>query len=307
MAAATVRAQAKINLFLKVVGREASGYHHLETLFCRIDLADVVSVRLTPTSRSLDCSGPELPAAGLGTVPQNLAWRAAVAYADVARWPSGFAIEIEKHIPVSAGLGGGSADAGAVLRALNGLNSRPLDDDVLQQIGRTLGADVPFLTQATSAAALAFGRGDNWHAIPDLPERHCILAMPAVGVDTSAAYAWLDEARGWTDSVGDGKTTLEDFPPAFSWDDVRRTAHNDFESVVFAAVPEIASTWRYLSGVVERTDLNGFTRLSGSGSASFGILAGGRPAPERLEPAPPGVRTIVSRTSARVESVDPID
>jgi 4-diphosphocytidyl-2-C-methyl-D-erythritol kinase len=307
MAAATVRAQAKINLFLKVVGREASGYHHLETLFCRIDLADVVSVRLTPTSRSLDCSGPELPAAGLGTVPQNLAWRAAVAYADVARWPSGFAIELEKHIPVSSGLGGGSADAGAVLRALNGLNSRPLDEDVLQQIARTLGADVPFVTQATSPTALALWRGDELLSVPPLPERTCLLAIPPVRVDTRAAYSWLDDARGWTDCVVTAPTADTGFPDAYSWADVRRSAHNDFEEVVFSALPEIADAWRYLSGVVERIDLHGFTRMSGSGSASFGILAGGRPAPARLDPAPPGVRTIVCRTSGRVESVDPID
>ncbi len=307
MAAATVRAQAKINLFLQVVGREASGYHHVETLFCRIALADIVSVRLTRTSRSLDCSGPELPAGGLGTVAQNLAWRAAVAYADAARWPSGFAIELEKYIPVSAGLGGGSADAGAVLRALNALNSRPLGADALQQIATTLGADVPFLTQAETATALAVSRGDEWLAIPPLPERVCILAIPAIGVDTRVAYSWLDAARGWTDGVVPAPAVDIGFPDAFTWDDVRRSAHNDFEDVVFAAVPEIAKAWRYLSGVVERTDPRGFARMSGSGSAIFGIFSGGGPAPERLEQAPVGVRTIVTRTAARVESVEPID
>ena len=307
MAAATVRAQAKINLFLRVVGREASGYHQLETLFCRMALADSVRIRLTPASRSLDCGGPELPAGGLGTVPQNLAWRAAVAYADAARWPSGFTIELEKNIPVSAGLGGGSADAGAVLRGLNALNSRPLEDEALQQIARTLGADVPFLTQAATPAALAFGRGDEWRAITPLPERDCILAMPAVGVDTSAAYAWLDQARGWTGCVVAAPAADTEFPDAFSWDDVCRLTHNDFEDVVFPAVPEVADAWRYLSRVVESADPRGFTRMSGSGSATFGILAGGRPAPERLDPAPLGVRTMVTRTSFRVESVEAID
>jgi 4-diphosphocytidyl-2-C-methyl-D-erythritol kinase len=307
MAAATVRAQAKINLFLKVVGRDASGYHHLETLFCRIALADIVSVRLTPTSRSLDCSGPQLPAGGLGTVAKNLAWRAAVAYADAARWPSGFAIEIDKYIPVSAGLGGGSADAGAVLRALNALSSRPLAGAELQQIARTLGADVPFLTQAEAHAALAFGRGDEWRAIRPLPERDCILAIPAVGVATSAAYAWLDQARGWTDCVVPTPAGDAGYPDAFSWDNVRGSAHNDFEDVVFAAVPEVAEARRFLSGVVERVDDTGFARMSGSGSAIFGILAGGGPAPARLDPAPHGIRTILTRSAARVESVQPID
>ena len=123
---ATVAAQAKLNLFLRVLAREDSGYHQIETLFCRIALADEVTVRVLPSGRSVESHGQWVPAGGLGPPDKNLAWRAAAAYAEVTGFPAGFHISIEKRIPVGAGLGGGSADAGAVLRALNALNPRPL-------------------------------------------------------------------------------------------------------------------------------------------------------------------------------------
>ena len=98
-------AQAKVNLFLHVLEREPSGYHQIETLFCRLDLADDVVVRIpvTPkeTARTLDCVGDDT-----GVREENLAYRAAVLYAEKRGWPSGFAIEITKRIPVGGGLGG---------------------------------------------------------------------------------------------------------------------------------------------------------------------------------------------------------
>src|SRR5262245_8589530 len=112
-------AQAKVNLFLRVLAREANGYHQLETLFCRLELGDDVAVRVGVGGRSLDCTGGVLPPDGLGPVERNLAWRAAVMYAEATGWPNDWAIEIAKRIPVGGGLGGGSADAGAVLRCLN--------------------------------------------------------------------------------------------------------------------------------------------------------------------------------------------
>src|ERR1700689_1373632 len=104
--AGRVAAQAKINLALRVLAREASGYHQIETLFCRIALADTVVVRIATQERSLDCRG-----ADLGPIETILASGAPGAYAAARGWPTGFAIEVEKHIPVGGGLGGGSADA----------------------------------------------------------------------------------------------------------------------------------------------------------------------------------------------------
>ena len=121
MPTARIEAQAKVNLFLRILGREPSGYHQLETLFQRVSLADQVTVRTDVVGRSLECSG-----ADVGPVEQNLAWRAALAFSDAASWPDAFAIEVTKNIPVGGGLGGGSADAGAVLRALNAMAPRRL-------------------------------------------------------------------------------------------------------------------------------------------------------------------------------------
>ena len=98
MPSAVVVAQAKINLFLRVLAREANGYHQLETLFCRLALGDEVRVRLTPGERSLDCAGIAMPAGGLGPVEKNLAWRAALAFLEATQWETGFAIEIDKRI-----------------------------------------------------------------------------------------------------------------------------------------------------------------------------------------------------------------
>jgi 4-diphosphocytidyl-2-C-methyl-D-erythritol kinase len=122
---ARVAAQAKVNLRLRILAREASGYHQIETLFLRLALADDVVVRATSGARSLDAAG-SVDARQLGPVERNLAWRAASAYSEVTGWPAGFAIELTKHIPVGGGLGGGSANAGAVLRALDARAPTPI-------------------------------------------------------------------------------------------------------------------------------------------------------------------------------------
>src|SRR5438128_1501460 len=102
-----IAAQAKINLRLKILAREEGGYHSVETIFARIDLADEIVVRVGGSGRLIDCKG-----ANVGPVEQNLAYRAALAYAETTGWPDAFSIEITKKIPVGGGLGGGSTDAG---------------------------------------------------------------------------------------------------------------------------------------------------------------------------------------------------
>ena len=122
----TERAHAKINVLLRILAREASGYHGIETLFQRLALHDVVQVAVNEAPRALTCDGPGMPAGGIGAPEHNLAWRAAALYCEAARWHTGWQITIRKHIPVGGGLGGGSADAAAVLRALEALCPTPL-------------------------------------------------------------------------------------------------------------------------------------------------------------------------------------
>ena len=298
--AARVLAEAKVNLFLQVHDRDANGYHRLDTLFCRLALADVVTVRATDGPKSLDAAGPTMPAAGLGPVEKNLAWRAASRYAEIAGWPGGFAIELEKHIPVGGGLGGGSADAGAVLRALDALSPRPIGAERLQALATSTGSDVPFLA-GTDPLALGWGFGEQLRAVPPLPVRPVWLVAFDTGVPTADAYRWLDEARvtpmGFHRSAAIPVTIK-------SWAQVSQLASNDFESVVLRRYPRIAHHLSALRTSAVRAQLGKsmVALMSGSGSTVFVIpeIDPGTPPFD----AGPGERIVVTATIDRVAPVE---
>lgn len=296
---ATVQAQAKVNLFLRIIAREESGYHQIETLFCRIALADVVRVRLTGSGRRIACSGEQMPAGGLGAPEKNLAWRAAAEYAEATGFPSGFEIAIDKRIPVAAGLGGGSADAGAVLRALNALNPQPVSPAVLLQIGSSLGSDVPFLTQDESTLALAWGRGDRMASLPPLPISAVWLLVPDARVNTAEAYRWFDEAGRPSGAAIIPHAQLG------TWEGVAAVAANDFEPVVADRVPRIER----LLTALRTDDLRALLGPSGvvvmSGSGSTVAVISGQPRPVLLDGLPSfaGVTVIETETVPFVEPV----
>ncbi|GJG84827.1 hypothetical protein tb265_00080 [Gemmatimonadetes bacterium T265] len=243
-----MRAQAKVNLFLRVLAREDAGYHQLETLFQRLDIADDVRVRVGPAvrGRALDAAGAGADA--LGPTERNLAWRAAVAYADATGWPDAFTIELTKAIPVGGGLGGGSADAGAVLRCFNALAPDPLHPGDLLAVAGALGADVPFLT-AEVPLALAWGRGNRMLALPPLPIRRVHLAIFAEGVVTADAYGALAAARAARPAPV--RPILWTADRLARWDDVALVAVNDFEDAIFPEREDIAGV-RALFGDVAR-------------------------------------------------------
>lgn len=298
-AEARVEAQAKINLFLRVLAREDSGYHQIETLFCRIALADTVTVRVASSGRSLDCHGERIPQGGLGPVEKNLAWRAAIAYADATGFPAGFEIAIDKRIPVGGGLGGGSADAGGVLRALNALNPAPLDSISLEMIGESLGADVAFLTQSRAALAIGRGYGEQLELLPTLPARSVWLLVPSVSVGSADAYRWLDDAGHQGAPMSIGVADL------LSWSGIAELATNDFEPVVAAKVPIIG---RLLTGfrAPEMREILGeasIVLMSGSGSTVF-VMSAALPGEHRVAlPPVPGVEILETQTAAFVEPV----
>jgi 4-diphosphocytidyl-2-C-methyl-D-erythritol kinase len=243
---ASVVAQGKINLFLRVLAREASGYHQLETLFQRLELGDDVRVRVGVPGRALDCRG-----ADVGPTERNLAWRAALAYVEATGWPDGFAIEIDKHVPPGGGLGGGSADAGAVLRCLNALAPRPLGRGDLLALAAPLGADVPFLT-AEEPLALAWGRGERMLALPPLPPRRAHLALFDEGVSTAEAFGALAELRA-SDAGASRPRPIVWTPERFAtWDDVALVASNDFEAVVLPLREDVAGIRSMFGDVVRR-------------------------------------------------------
>ena len=260
--AASVVAQAKVNLVLRVLAREASGYHSIETVFLRLDLGDDVRVRTAPSGRGVDCAGPAMPASGVGPAEKNLAYRAAVAYQDATGWPAGFAIEIEKRIPVGAGLGGGSADAGAVLRCLDALSPRPLGREVVE-LAAPLGADVPFMT-LDSPMALAWGRGERLHPIRRLDPRSVAVLKPPFSIATADAYNWVTAARGVYAPIA---AVIEPDDLA-TWEAVSMIATNDFQPVVGKYHPEALEM---ADDLASRGAL--VSMLAGSGSAVFGVFS----------------------------------
>ena len=275
-----VSAQAKVNLYLRILAREASGYHQIETIFLRLALADEVVVRTGVAGRTLDCRGPDV-----GPMERNLAWRAAMALRH-AGGPDTFAIEIEKKIPVGAGLGGGSADAAAVLRALNSLSENPLPDEKLLALAGTLGADVPFLT-SDAAMALAWGRGERMVALDPPPSLPVVLLVPPFPISTSDAYAWLD-THGKSSAPAPRLWHADDF---VGWPALASLAHNDFESVVSARHPEVSELVRGLRRMGASPAM-----MSGSGSTVFGVFREAVPPDEHTVG---DARVIVSRTMSQ--------
>ncbi len=301
--AVEVQAQAKINLRLRILARESNGYHQLETLFLRIDLADTVRIRRTSGDRSLYVAGDVDPAL-LGPVDKNLAWRAAEAYFAASGMDGGFAIELTKRIPIRGGLGGGSADAGAVLRALDAMNEECMEAEGLLRLAAKLGADVPFLA-TDHAYALAWGRGERMLALAPPPARDVLLVVPSFSVNTAEAFGWLDTVAS-TGGPGrnTGVTVLQ--PGDLSdWMALRSLHMNDFELAVAERHPEILEHHAFL-----RAHGYPLVMMSGSGSAVFGIWtssASGASEVRTPSEAPAGATVIRTRTSARVEHVSAIE
>ena len=286
--AARVQAQAKVNLVLRILAREATGYHQLETLFARIDLADTVEVAVDTAAREVTCRG-----ADVGPMERNLAFRAAEAFLAQTGWRTGFAIAIDKRIPMGGGLGGGSADAGAVLRALNALAPAPLDAAALATLALRLGADVPFLT-GEAPLALAWGRGERLLALPALPARPVLLCLPPFGVETAAAFGWVAAAREGRPLAAPAPLALADLT---TWAGVEALAANDFEPEVFLRHPALARCLEALAGAGAT-----LARMSGSGSTVFGVFADAPPA--TLPGLPEGTRLVPSALAARVAPVE---
>jgi 4-diphosphocytidyl-2-C-methyl-D-erythritol kinase len=291
-------APAKINLRLRVLRREADGYHRLDTVFQALELADGVDVTLVHREGiELDVRG--VPEGSLGSPAENLAARAAArlfAALDERRVPRprGVAIRLDKRIPHGAGLGGGSSDAAAVLRALHGLLDRPLARSELAALGASLGADVPFFLSG-SARALGRGRGDEITPLPALPRRPVLLVVPEPGVATAWAYGVLAAERARTGPDLAPSADVEQAPER-DWDDVARVARNDFEDVLFSHRPDLARAKAALVEAGAQAAL-----LAGSGSAVFGIFADDAArdhAAERLARTTPAVRIL--RTSTAV-------
>jgi 4-diphosphocytidyl-2-C-methyl-D-erythritol kinase len=255
--AVTVSARAKANLFLRVLAKEASGFHSLETLFTLLELHDTLSVERIQRGIELEVTG-----ADTGPTEDNLAYRAAAMVLEATGNTFGVKIALEKRVPVQAGLGGGSSDGAAVLHAVNRLASDAVPRHELLQFATRLGSDVPFFASGATMA-LGWGRGERLFRLPPPPPAPVLLAIPQFGISTGRAYQVLDARSAKEERRG--SIVLEH--AAFdSWGGIGRLGGNDFENVVFGTEPIVRDLFERMA---QTRPL--LVRLSGSGSALIAI------------------------------------
>ena len=283
----TVRAHAKVNLDLRVLGQRPDGYHELRTVFQSIELHDTLTCADRPGPFTLKCRTPAVPLDA-----SNLIWKAAGALWKALGRQGDLAdtvITIDKKIPIEAGLGGGSADAAAALGALGRLwGGAPLT--LLREVGSGIGADVPFFL--SGGTALGLGRGEEIYPLVDLPPHYVAIVRPPFGVSTVEAYNWYDEDR-----AGGLREVREQQMLPVPWPSRAAQMVNDLEPPVGRRHPEIAALKVLLKegGAMAAA-------MSGSGSAVFGLFRG-RAAAERTLKAVcrNGVRGLLTRTLTRAE------
>jgi 4-diphosphocytidyl-2-C-methyl-D-erythritol kinase len=276
-----VRAPAKINLSLRIVGVRADGYHELRTVFQSIALHDTLVMRVRRGPFTLQCDDEACP-----PDRTNLVWRAAerVWTASGRRGEaSGVGIELVKRIPMQGGLGGGSSDAAAALRML-GARWR-VDDGRLRRIGGELGADVPYFFEG--GTVLGLDRGDVLYPLIDPPAAWVVLVLPDFGVSTAEAYRWFDRERAAARAGrGPGRVVAD--------------CGNDLEGPVASHHPQIVE----IAGALRRAGAF-HAAMSGSGSTVFGLFgaraAAGRAARRLATDGRGGGfgRTLVTRTANR--------
>jgi 4-diphosphocytidyl-2-C-methyl-D-erythritol kinase len=281
-----LRAFAKINLGLEVLGRREDGYHELRTIFQTIDLHDDVLVEARTRDIEVSCDDPAVPE-GEG----NLAWRAARDLRRYGRVSAGARIAIHKRIPVGSGLGGGSSNAATVLMGLNRLWRLALDEGRLRQLAARLGADVPYFF--TGGTAVGVGRGDEVYPLREQVESSVVVAFPGLAVSTAAVFARADAALTPRES---GHMLVRFIARRVGGGSGYEALSNQLEEAALAEVPELTERVRRIRGILirERALL---VSLTGSGSAYYGLFgdraAAGR-AREALRAA--GFRAFGGRT-----------
>jgi 4-diphosphocytidyl-2-C-methyl-D-erythritol kinase len=244
-------APAKLNLALHVRARRADGYHELETLFVFARDGDQVTVA-PATTPSFTVTGPF--AAAVGPAADNLVTRAEAAFRQAFAPDAVHALTLDKHLPVASGIGGGSADAAATLRALARLHGLPVDTPRLLTIAVDLGADVPACL--LGRPTFGRGRGDALAPMPGLGDMPALLVNPGVAVSTAQVFAhWDGVDRGALDLTG---TTLER----------AMAGRNDLQPPAEAIAPAIGAV---ISGLAAAPGAI-LTRMSGSGATCFALF-----------------------------------
>ncbi|CAN5316584.1 4-(cytidine 5'-diphospho)-2-C-methyl-D-erythritol kinase [soil metagenome] len=246
-----LRAPAKVNLHLSVLGRRADGFHDIETLMVPISLADEITVTTARgEGTQVTCNIPDVP---LGD--DNLVAVAARLFAEQTRQNFSTEIHLEKHVPMGAGLGGGSSDAAAVLLALDTLLETHLEVDALEAIAARIGSDVPFFIR--QKPAICRGRGERIEPAVLGEKLSILLIKPPFGVNTAWAY------KNWAGS----HSVLPELVQDLGW----TTIHNSLERPVFEKYLLLPVIKQWLLAQPEVR----VAAMSGSGSTMFAILKAG--------------------------------
>lgn len=252
----TLRAYAKINIGLHVTGKRPDQFHSLETIFHQIDLYDEIEMIHQDEDIHFSTNRTDLP-----LDRSNLCMRAAQLLQDVTGTGQGARIALKKSIPIGAGLGGGSADAAAVLKGLVKLWSLDISLDELEKLGAGLGSDVPFFIRG--GTAYATGRGEILERIPLSLPYHIVVVTPPIHISTAWAYRNITLAAGQTRN--NLKTLLQELTSEGS--NAISRFQNDFEEIVFAVYPDIKAIKETLINYGSCLAL-----LSGSGASVFGLF-----------------------------------
>jgi 4-diphosphocytidyl-2-C-methyl-D-erythritol kinase len=250
-----VRALAKLNLDLRVLGKRPDGYHELRTIFQTISLADSLEMAFTPGRKTV------IELQDSMAIPDNLVTRAARMVLEAMGIGGRVEMRLVKRVPLGAGLGGGSSDAAAVLLALPVLAGRKLDLPKLSELGRQLGSDVPFFL--LGGTAVGIGRGTELFPLPDGPAQNGVVVAPGLHVNTAQAYR--DLSPRLTSESQENK--IFSFQSQVWGRRVGELPRNDFEEVVFQQHGNLAAIKKQLLRAGASVAL-----MTGSGSALFGLF-----------------------------------
>ncbi|HBR02787.1 MAG TPA: 4-(cytidine 5'-diphospho)-2-C-methyl-D-erythritol kinase [Ruminiclostridium sp.] len=256
----TILTPAKINLSIDVTERLENGYHTVEMIMQSLDLCDTITVKKRPEGISIQCAQPYVP-----NDQRNVAWKAAEAFFSEYPHKAGAAITIEKRIPVSAGLAGGSTNAAGVLKALNKLYGSFFDAEGLVRLSKNLGSDVAFCLEG--GTQLARGIGNELTRLPDLAGVHIVLIKPSFPVSTPWVYKNLKLSN-----LGERPDTSKLIGAVTDFDihALAKGMRNVLESVTVRKYPELQ---RMMDHLLEYGALG--SRMSGSGPTVFGLFETG--------------------------------
>ncbi|MGR3293526.1 MAG: 4-(cytidine 5'-diphospho)-2-C-methyl-D-erythritol kinase [Candidatus Scalindua sp.] len=252
----SLKAYAKVNLFLEILGKRDDGYHEIETIMQEIDLADNLQFEEIHEGVKLECNDKNIP-----LNQDNLVCKAANIILKECGIKKGVLINLEKNIPVGAGLGGGSSDAAATLKALNLLWKVGLSDGDLMEFAAKLGSDIPFFIKGKTA--LCSGRGEMISPVEVRSRMDYLIIFPRVHINTETIYENLKI------DLTKKRKDVSFFSDALKYSEVAgiaKSLFNRLEEVIFATYPDLLQ----VKSSLDTFDFCGLS-ISGSGSAFFGL------------------------------------